>query len=521
MMAAQGSQPPGQSQQAGAVYNGPVHQTYHTQAMPPPGVHVNATRNLSGSTAFESDSDFGGSDAGSQPFDAPFSPITIGINAPMSISGSRNSLIIPPETFTKLIYENVLRALRDASAGEMGIPMIDQDGRPRPINIDITAGITIDGDCNFIGKSPQFVSAVDVPLTGDDATQQVPNVDKTRDATPDQASQDEMRDEEPQREHCISKVITMKLKKPATGAGPHIERQRAYQASSRAYTLPIGTPRPMATPHSRNAHSLGGSFSMPLAAMPGRIEADTPVPNFDAPGANTPLPVDFDMGSVSAFGLRLRSVSRSSDEMIPLVEREISDEREGTSTPLFAGSPFTNMMMNSGPPRLSTIRKGAAMGLTYNDVLHARLATRRETTEESWPDYQSPAPRPDREPSAELEDYETPVPENAPMQFAFGMSPPNPSSSKLAKRRTLPGPPSVSRRSITHDDVVMGRTAKRTRSESTVDDIDDGAEQKRAKFAEDVKTEADERVIKQEDSEHEDIDTYIRYQRFGSFGTRA
>lgn len=43
-------------------------------------------------------------------------------------------------------------ALKAGSAGTGGLPMIDEEGRPRPVVLEVEAGWRIEGDGNVVGR---------------------------------------------------------------------------------------------------------------------------------------------------------------------------------------------------------------------------------------------------------------------------------------------------------------------------------------------------------------------------------
>lgn len=50
------------------------------------------------------------------------------------------------------IAMEVVDAMKELSSAKDGLPMIDEDGRPRPVRVEIHAEITIDGARNVIGE---------------------------------------------------------------------------------------------------------------------------------------------------------------------------------------------------------------------------------------------------------------------------------------------------------------------------------------------------------------------------------
>lgn len=80
------------------------------------------------------------------------SPINLRINASLKVTNSNNVICLAasPADDANAIARAVIRAMEEHSSGRCGIPMIDEDGAPRPINIEIDAGITVEGEGNLI-----------------------------------------------------------------------------------------------------------------------------------------------------------------------------------------------------------------------------------------------------------------------------------------------------------------------------------------------------------------------------------
>lgn len=57
-----------------------------------------------------------------------------------------------PSKTASLIAQNVVNALKTMSMGTSGVPMIDENGSPRPIKIQIVAGTTVSGARNTVGE---------------------------------------------------------------------------------------------------------------------------------------------------------------------------------------------------------------------------------------------------------------------------------------------------------------------------------------------------------------------------------
>ena len=79
------------------------------------------------------------------------SPISLRINTSVSISRNQNLVCLgdSPRQHAAAIARAVVEAFRESSCG--GIPMIDEDGRPRPVNVEVEAGMTVEGTGNIVG----------------------------------------------------------------------------------------------------------------------------------------------------------------------------------------------------------------------------------------------------------------------------------------------------------------------------------------------------------------------------------
>lgn len=298
--------------------------------MPPPGLQANTGRNFSGSTCIESDEESEPSLSGADP-EEPFSPITININVALNVSGKNNTITFFPADRAKDVLTNVLMALKDASASD-GLPMIDEHGRPRPIVVDITAPITIDGEKNTIGRVAKEEKITDtkpkvqpkhlasVLATGKAWTHQFSPMPPTI------AKDISLQEDTEMTEEAVD-IDPLGIKTP-------IPVQSKRSSMGRSYTLPVGTPKPMGSPHRRNYHSVGQSpFAQPVGTGTGQVHLGHDVPGFDTPGPNVPLPADPDMQGLSSFGLIRRKY--------PAIVVE-----EGDNTP---SSPMQEKSSNSQP----------------------------------------------------------------------------------------------------------------------------------------------------------------------------
>ncbi|KAL6868657.1 hypothetical protein J3F83DRAFT_737913 [Trichoderma novae-zelandiae] len=82
------------------------------------------------------------------------SPISLRINTSVLISKNNNLVCLTdtPASHANAIARAVVKAIQENSSGQCGIPMIDEDGRPRPVKIEVDAGITVEGSGNVVGN---------------------------------------------------------------------------------------------------------------------------------------------------------------------------------------------------------------------------------------------------------------------------------------------------------------------------------------------------------------------------------
>ncbi len=83
--------------------------------------------------------------------DATHSPINIRISSPITVIGDENLIAIEPAEMASRMANAIIRSIRDCSMACAGIPMIDEEGRPRPIDVQVDAGITVRGNRNTTG----------------------------------------------------------------------------------------------------------------------------------------------------------------------------------------------------------------------------------------------------------------------------------------------------------------------------------------------------------------------------------
>lgn len=82
------------------------------------------------------------------------SPISLRITTSVNISQSNNFVCLDssPADQANAIAQAVVHAIQQNSSGQCGIPMIDEQGCPRPIKIEVDASMVIEGTGNVVGS---------------------------------------------------------------------------------------------------------------------------------------------------------------------------------------------------------------------------------------------------------------------------------------------------------------------------------------------------------------------------------
>jgi hypothetical protein len=82
------------------------------------------------------------------------SPISLKIDTSVNVSRNNNivCLAATPAEQANAIAKAVVQALHEGSSGRCGIPMIDESGCPRPLSIQVDAGLNVEGTGNVIGS---------------------------------------------------------------------------------------------------------------------------------------------------------------------------------------------------------------------------------------------------------------------------------------------------------------------------------------------------------------------------------
>lgn len=83
------------------------------------------------------------------------SPIELRIMTTVQVEGDDNAILLTasPAEHARAIAETVTAMIRQAGGTDGGIPMIDEEGRPRPFKIYVAAGMNIEGSGNVLGNA--------------------------------------------------------------------------------------------------------------------------------------------------------------------------------------------------------------------------------------------------------------------------------------------------------------------------------------------------------------------------------
>lgn len=89
------------------------------------------------------------------------SPISLRITTAVNVTKDNNIVCInsTPAEQANAIAAAVTQAIQRTSSGQCGIPMIDEDGRPRPLKIEVDASMLVEGSGNVVGTQ-EMISGV-------------------------------------------------------------------------------------------------------------------------------------------------------------------------------------------------------------------------------------------------------------------------------------------------------------------------------------------------------------------------
>lgn len=90
------------------------------------------------------------------------SPIDLRITTTVQVMGDNNAILLTalPAEHAKAIAEAVTATVREAAGTYGGIPMIDEEGRPRPFKISVAAGMYIEGAGNVLGNADHIMQSL-------------------------------------------------------------------------------------------------------------------------------------------------------------------------------------------------------------------------------------------------------------------------------------------------------------------------------------------------------------------------
>ncbi|KAK7226323.1 hypothetical protein V2G26_014326 [Clonostachys chloroleuca] len=94
--------------------------------------------------------------------DEPCAPLNLRINTSITINKSNNLICLSenPSSHANAIAEAMTSAIKKHSSGNCGLPMIDGNGNPRPIRLEVDAGLVVEGEGNIIGSESVILEAI-------------------------------------------------------------------------------------------------------------------------------------------------------------------------------------------------------------------------------------------------------------------------------------------------------------------------------------------------------------------------
>jgi hypothetical protein len=81
------------------------------------------------------------------------SSIQISLHLPTTIIGNNNTVLVSPFVDASAVMNGIFKAIKEASACSMGVPMIDEDGAPRRMNIKVDGAFEVRGNGNVLSDS--------------------------------------------------------------------------------------------------------------------------------------------------------------------------------------------------------------------------------------------------------------------------------------------------------------------------------------------------------------------------------
>ncbi|KFA66514.1 hypothetical protein S40285_00673 [Stachybotrys chlorohalonatus IBT 40285] len=91
-----------------------------------------------------------------------FDGISLRVNTAINITNSNNLICLSgtPADHANAIARAVVEAINKNSSGQCGLPMINENGEPRPVRLEIDAGIVVEGAGNIIGTEDIILQVI-------------------------------------------------------------------------------------------------------------------------------------------------------------------------------------------------------------------------------------------------------------------------------------------------------------------------------------------------------------------------
>lgn len=82
-----------------------------------------------------------------------FDGISLRVNTAINVTNGNNLVCLSgtPADHATAIAKAVVKAIKETSSGQCGLPMINENGEPRPVRLEIDAGIVVEGAGNIVG----------------------------------------------------------------------------------------------------------------------------------------------------------------------------------------------------------------------------------------------------------------------------------------------------------------------------------------------------------------------------------
>lgn len=87
------------------------------------------------------------------------SSINLRVSTALRIQGDNNAVLlsITPIDHARAVAQAVISAIRQCGDVNGGIPVIDEEGRPRPLHIAVDSGVKVEGSGNVLGNEKHIM----------------------------------------------------------------------------------------------------------------------------------------------------------------------------------------------------------------------------------------------------------------------------------------------------------------------------------------------------------------------------